>query len=187
MFQADPFELAEHLEVLAAAGEHAAGLEQQLVEMAMGTDPGLFQQPCGGLVAPGFVDAVFVVPVHGLDVVLAAHLEHRLGTSAQVSVWRTSNGMFRAWSDWRSWRRLRSQKSTLQAASSWLCHCPGLAIHRAAVGPRWQAAERAVLSSMRRSLRSQINCMGLAACRMLRRCKAACGLSNSCRSGKSRA
>lgn len=79
MLQADTLELAEYLEVLAGAGQHAAGPEQQLVEVADGGDSGLLQGFTGGLVPSGLVEAVFVVPVYGLDAVLVADLEHAFG------------------------------------------------------------------------------------------------------------
>ncbi|MNV88390.1 hypothetical protein D3C71_1825910 [compost metagenome] len=44
----------------------------------MDLDGGLFQQGLRGLVATGFIDTVFVVPVDGLDLMLAAYCEQRV-------------------------------------------------------------------------------------------------------------
>ncbi len=78
VLQAVLLELAEHLEIVAAAGKDGARAEQQLVEVAVGLDGRLFQQRAGGVVATLLVDAVLFVPVHALHLMLATDVEYGL-------------------------------------------------------------------------------------------------------------
>ncbi|MNJ60921.1 hypothetical protein D3C77_566840 [compost metagenome] len=74
-FVAHLAKLAEHLEVTAAAGQDAAGLEHQLVQVAVHLDVGLAQCLLHGLIATLFVYPVFLVQVHGTDRMLPAQRE----------------------------------------------------------------------------------------------------------------
>jgi hypothetical protein len=60
---ADLAELAEHLEIRAGLGQHAARLEEQLVEVAVEGHAISFQGLGHGGVPTTFVDAVFLVDV----------------------------------------------------------------------------------------------------------------------------
>ena len=66
---ADLAELAEDLEVAVALGQHAAGLEQQLVEVAAQAHVVRLQPRLHRRVAGALVDAVLLVDVDGADLV----------------------------------------------------------------------------------------------------------------------
>ncbi|MNE00136.1 hypothetical protein D3C80_925350 [compost metagenome] len=68
----DLAELAEDLEVAAAAGKDAAGLEQQLVEIAVYGNALLAEGGLYRLVADAFIDAIFLVEMHSLYLVFTA-------------------------------------------------------------------------------------------------------------------
>ncbi|MCY1446601.1 hypothetical protein D9M71_631840 [compost metagenome] len=70
--------LAEDLEVATAAGEDAAGSEQQLIQVAMHGNARLRQRLTDGLIAAAFVDAVLFVQVQCLNLVLAADLQQHI-------------------------------------------------------------------------------------------------------------
>ena len=71
---ADIAELAEHLEVGAGLGQHAAGLEKQLVEVAVERHAVGFQRGGHGGITAAFVNAVFLVDVHRRHRQFAAQL-----------------------------------------------------------------------------------------------------------------
>ncbi|MNE49219.1 hypothetical protein D3C80_1437220 [compost metagenome] len=76
--QADFAKLAEHLEVTAIAGQDAARLEQQLVQVPMQRNAGLRKYLADSLVSASFVDAILFVQVQCLYPVLATYLQqHR--------------------------------------------------------------------------------------------------------------
>ncbi len=81
---ADLAELAVDLEVAAGAGQHAAGPEEQLVEVAVPGDVLLPEVGGDLLVAQALVDAVLLVDVDGADVVLVADLGELGGGVAPV-------------------------------------------------------------------------------------------------------
>ena len=74
---ADLAELAEYLEVGAGLGQHAAGLEKQLVQVTVDAHAFGFQGLGHRRIATAFVDAVFLVDVYRLDRQLPTQLaEH---------------------------------------------------------------------------------------------------------------
>jgi len=77
-FVADLAELAEDLEVSTGLGQHAAWLEEQLVEIAMPTDVFGLERLGHRSVSSGFVDAVLLVDVYRFDLQLLAQLEQHL-------------------------------------------------------------------------------------------------------------
>ncbi|MNF84483.1 hypothetical protein D3C84_668470 [compost metagenome] len=74
-FITDFAELAEDLKVAAGFGQHAAGLKQQLIEVAVYFDAFGFQGAGDRGIPPGFMDAVFVVEVQCVDLQLPAQVE----------------------------------------------------------------------------------------------------------------
>ena len=79
-FIADLAELAEHLKVGFGFGQYRAGLEQQLVKVAVESDAFGLQGHRHRGVALAFVDAIFFVDVHSLNIQLHTKFEqHRRG------------------------------------------------------------------------------------------------------------
>ncbi|MNN37395.1 hypothetical protein D3C81_1513430 [compost metagenome] len=74
-FITDFAELAEDLKVSAGFGQYAAGLKQQLIEVAVYFDAFGFQGAGDRGIPPGFMDAVFVVEVQCVDLQLPAQVE----------------------------------------------------------------------------------------------------------------
>ncbi|MNE16087.1 hypothetical protein D3C80_1090180 [compost metagenome] len=72
-------ELAEHLKISPAFGQHAAGLEQQLVKIANYVDAGTFKAGNHGLIAAAFIGAIFFIEVHAGDCKLPAQFEQHGG------------------------------------------------------------------------------------------------------------
>ena len=71
---ADLAKLAEHLEIRAGLGQYAAGLEKQLVQVAVPAHAGGFQRLGRGRIATALVDAVFLIDVHRLHRQFTAQL-----------------------------------------------------------------------------------------------------------------
>ena len=74
-FMTDLAELTEDLKVSTGFAQHTAGLEQQLIEVAADLDAFGLQGPGHRGIATGFMDAVFLVEMHRVDLQLPAQLE----------------------------------------------------------------------------------------------------------------
>src|SRR5690554_6649070 len=71
--------LAEDLEITACASADTPRREQQLIEMAPPANSRLVQAGGHPLIAPAFIDTIFLVRVHAADPLFPAYPGQRLG------------------------------------------------------------------------------------------------------------
>lgn len=76
---ADFAELTEDLEPGAGFGQHGAGFEQQLIEVAVKIDTLGVQRVGHRCITAGFIKPVFLVDVYRVDFQLPAQIEQNLG------------------------------------------------------------------------------------------------------------